>query len=363
MANKIDAIVSGPEYFQGANKKIGFILNPAAQNGRALKVFKSVFPNILSQLGHKGDKTYNTESLYKNDFNDPNDGFITLLTTKRGDAMQFGESLIIEHNCDVIVPIGGDGTINEAVNGYMKAKGGEKGVRFAVLPIGTGGDFKRSLGLSNEKEALTAISEGIYIKCDVGTVDCTDIEDANKVNSRYFINECGIGMSGTVCDNINKGSKMFGALSFYYNTVKSGLSFSMFPARYRADGGEWMPFNLYLVEVANGKFCGGAMKLAPYAELYDKIFHVTVLHDVSFLEFLKYTPDIYKGIVETNPHCTIVPCKEITIEAIPVENKEQQENNGMIETEGEVVGRLPCTCKIIPSAVNLIIPKGLYPLK
>jgi len=363
MSNNIEALVSGPEFFQGENKKIGFILNPAAQNGRALKVFKGVFTNILETLGRKGDKTYDNESFHKNDFNDPNGGFITLVTTKKGDAMQFGELLITEHGCDVVVPIGGDGTINEAVNGYMKAKGGEKGVRFAVLPIGTGGDFKRSLGLSNEKEALVAISEGIYIKSDIGTVDCTDVEDANKVNSRYFINECGVGMSGSVCDAINKGSKMFGALSFYYTTVKTGLSFSMFPARYRADGGEWKPFNLYLVEVANGKFCGGAMKLAPNAELYDKIFHVTIVHDVSFYEFLKYTPDIYKGIIETNPHCTIVPCKEITIEAVPVENKGQEQNIGIIETEGEVIGKLPCTCKIIPSAVNLIIPKGLYPLK
>jgi len=356
MATKADsASLPKPEYYQGSNKKIGFILNPAAQGGKSLKIFKNLFPHLLQKLGTKGDKPFNPK---ENNFNDPNGGFITLLTTKMGDAWAYSEELINKHECDVIVAIGGDGTINEVINGYMNAKGGEKGVRFAVLPIGTGGDFKRTLGISNEHDAIDAISEGIYIKSDIGRVECVDILDEKKTVSRYFINECGAGISGAVCDTVNKSSKMFGALSFYFSTIKSTISYNMFAARYRADGGEWNTFNLYLIEIGNGKYGGGGMKLIPEAEIYDHLFHVTVLYDVTLWEFLTSTSDLYKGNIAKSPHYKQVICSELAVEAVP--NKDGQTQTGLIETEGEVIGKLPCTCKVIPFAVNLIVPKGLF---
>jgi len=120
-------------------------------------------------------------------------------------------------------------------------------------------------------------------------------------------------------------------------------------------------FNLYLVEVGNGKFCGGAMKLIPGAELYDHLFHVTVIRDASFWDFIKWTPDLYKGTFINCPQVDNVVCSEITIESVPNENGIT--SVGLIETEGEVIGKLPCTCKIIPAAVNLIVPKNAYPIQ
>ncbi|MBI3394592.1 MAG: YegS/Rv2252/BmrU family lipid kinase [Spirochaetia bacterium] len=158
---------------------------------------------------------------------------------------------------DLIVVVGGDGTISETVNGVMNAKKGKR-PKLAVINQGTGGDFVRSLGVPGDVLlALDAIERGREAKVDVGRLEF--IGNNGLTTIRYFVNVAGCGMAGEVVRSVNSSKKRFGAMSYYLGAVGKLLSYKNKRVRLTLDDGDPSDHSIVSLAICNGQFFGGGM--------------------------------------------------------------------------------------------------------
>ena len=221
------------------------------------------------------------------------------------EAPMHGTSLVsiaLQQGHDLIVSVGGDGTHNEAVNGFFT-----DGVIFnplaslAVVPCGTGGDLCRSLGISSSiASAVETILSGREREVDVGHLIFS--QASSPACERLFLNVASLGLSARVNNNLGSQPHFLGGSGrFLLATVRTLLVHRHDRLSLEIDG-ELFPDQLNsLVAAANGMFFGGGMRIAPHARVDDSLLDVVVIGTVSLLDLILWGPRIYRGRYLNHP--------------------------------------------------------------
>jgi YegS/Rv2252/BmrU family lipid kinase len=234
--------------------------------------------------------------------------------------------------------IGGDGTVNEVVNG---AAGTD--AEIAVLPCGTGQDFGRTHGIpSRFDDAVRVALGGETRTIDLGRVEC------EGAASRFFANVGSAGMSGAVARRANAMTKALGGrATFFYALTREFLAWQNTRVTVELDGGIRREGPMHDVIVANGRYHGGGMKLAPDARQDDGAFDVVLIGDVTKPDFITTAPKLYSGRYLTHPKVELLRAGTVAIDA---------EGALPLEVDGEPIGTTPARFEVVPSALRLRVP-------
>jgi diacylglycerol kinase (ATP) len=238
----------------------------------------------------------------------------------------------------LLVVIGGDGTVNEVVNGVAGTE-----AEIAVLPGGTGQDFGRTHGIpSRFEEAVRVALGGATRTIDLGRVECEGSP------SRLFANVGSAGMSGAVARRANSMTKALGGrATFFYALTREFLAWQNTRVTVELEGGVRREGPMHDVIVANGRYHGGGMKLAPDARQEDGAFDVVLIGDVSKLDFVTTAPKLYSGRYLSHPKVELLRSSTVTVEAAePLP----------LEVDGEPIGTTPARFEVVPSALRLRVP-------
>lgn len=329
---------------------IFFIVNPNSKSGKTKKIWESlILPEVL------------------NLFPNANWSFTHNL---------FEASLLAFHakkyGYDIVVAVGGDGTINEVVNGLMGniLAQSQQGVpkifgsflnlstnenllfkpALACIPVGTGCDFIKSLRISNNvRSALEVIKAGNIIHCDVGLIEF-EKKQKEQIHSclRYFINIAGCGANGETVQRINESSRMFGRKgSFLVAAIQTILKNRSFPVQISYDGEEYIPIDLRVLFVCNGQFCGGGMQISKTASLQNGKFRVIQIKKMNKLKSILSLNRLYSGNY-SGLEADIIERDAYSIRIVTAEN-----DFIPAESDGEQPGFLPASFSILPHALSV----------
>jgi diacylglycerol kinase (ATP) len=241
------------------------------------------------------------------------------------------------------VSVGGDGTLNEVVNGLVRAGASTE---LATIPLGTGMDFVRTYGIPTRfDDAVRTALEGTTRTIDVGRVSYREWSGAEA--ERYVANVGSVGMSAAVAQRANGMSKALGGkATFFYALVRVFFEWENTVVSVQLDD-ERREARMHDVIVANGQWHGGAMLLAPEAKPDDGLFDVVLIGDVTKRDFVTTAPKIYKGTYLSHPKVELLRSRTVAVEAperLP------------IELDGEQVGTTPVRFEIVPAAVRVRVP-------
>ncbi len=261
-------------------------------------------------------------------------------TEKPFQAIEISRSAIKE-GTELIIGVGGDGTINEIANGFYENQQiiNPKTV-LGIVPSGTGCDFIRSLHIPmNLKTALRIITQSQASCIDIGRVRFKN--HSGQEEDRYFLNVADFGIGGEVVKKVNESRMKRKASSYLRCLLSTFIAYKNKRVKLKIDGRDF-PVEDYLVgTVSNGKIFGKGMKIAPLAKLDDGLFDIVLVKGMKTLEFFRNVWRIYTGTHLSHPKISFIRGKKI--EAYPDEG----EGDVLIELDGEQLGKLPASFEII----------------
>jgi diacylglycerol kinase (ATP) len=268
-------------------------------------------------------------------------------TSRRGHASEIAATAAAR-GVEVIAVVGGDGTVNEVAQAWLDPEGGVRsGPDLALIPSGSGGDFRKSLHLSESiEEAVARVRFGQRRACDLGLLEMHDHD--GKPTRRAFINIASFGLGGLVDQIVNQSPKWIGGKAvFFYGSARAMLTYRNTAVRIRVDGTPFYEGKIFNVAIANGRWFGGGMKIAPHADPFDGRFEVVALGDLSMGEVLSLSGKIYEG-AHLGHHGVTVGSGTV-IEAEPV----HPWSTVLLDVDGEAPGKLPVRVRLLPAAVTL----------
>lgn len=297
------------------------IVNPAAANGAVGRNW----PRVRDFLQAEGAK------------------FDAVLTEEPGHATRLARQAL-DDGYRTIVAVGGDGTVNEVLNGLVEEGSVDPEVTLGIIPCGTGADFSRTLGIPRDYVgACRHLLRLVTRLVDLGRITC--LREGREVE-RYFINAAGLGFDGEVAEVANRFPKVLGGTITYlaclfislvtYRNKNVELSFD----------GQHLKGRLNSVILCNGRYFGGGMFIAPGASLDDGIFDVIILGNLNKLEVVMNVRRVYRGTHLAHPKVSLCHAKEVHVEA-----RERM----FIQAEGELIGEAPATFQIIPQALRVLV--------
>lgn len=307
-----------------ALKKIVFIVNPQSGNGSTGREWSHIHAAAEARLGT----------------------FTSCLTSGPGDATRIARSHLLD-GADVIVCVGGDGTLNEVVNGFMDQDGPiRKDAILGFIPNGTGCDFVRTAAIPRGiEESLDTIRYGQACSIDLGRLRYRNHHDAPC--TRYFHNITSFGLGGEVVDRVNRTTKAFGPfISFIWSTLITLFLYGKKTIRLKVDDRYDEEIKIWNVAVANGKYHGGGMQVAPKAVINDGLFHITVIGDISLAGVFRHLPKLYNGKIHKIREVSFLTGKKV---------EAYSEQSVLLDVDGEQPGRLPVIIDIMPSALYVIM--------
>lgn len=304
--------------------KAVFIVNPQAAMGAVGKEWSRIEALSRERLG----------------------SFRSLITSGPGDAQEFARSEALRGS-DAIVCVGGDGTLNEVINGLMNGGDPVRDVSVGFIPFGTGCDFRRTLGIPRDvRSAIEVVAHGRTDSIDLGRLTYLDHE--NRTRARYFHNVTSFGLGGEVDERVNGASKVMGGfLSFLKATLISLILYNKKSIRLKVDGVFDETVVAWNIAVANGQYHGGGMWIAPEARARDGLFNVTIVGDLSLAEVCYHFPKLYSGRIGEVKKVRMLKGRKI--EAF-------SDQRVLLDVDGEQPGRLPVTIDMVPGAVRFIVP-------
>lgn len=301
--------------------KTFWVVNPASANGQTGRKWPELLAKARSALGP----------------------FDHVFTKRPWEAVKLCAGAL-RAGFDCIVAVGGDGTVNEVVNGFFTEGVASTDACLAVVPRGTGGDFGRTYGWRNDFEsALQRILDPKPRAVDLGLVEFTATDGG--VARRHFINICSFGVSGLVDREVQNVKMLGGKLSFMFGSVKSLMTYSDRRVRVSLDGAPAVEMDVTTLAVANGRYFGGGMCVAPAAEPSDGLFDVTLWSGYGLSDFVLKSKAIYSGT-----HVRLAGTKTFKVSTLSAECSSEV----LLDVDGEQPGRLPCKISILPGAVRLL---------
>ena len=257
---------------------------------------------------------------------------------------------LVRAHADIIAVMGGDGSFHEALDGLRDEHGewlDASKVTFALVPAGTGGDLKKTIGMPDEPRAIaTFLARAVAKPVDIGVIDY--VSHSGKNESRVFGNIASFGMSGLVDQVVNDGPKWLGGkVSFFLAAARVNAVYKNVPVRVFVDDELFYEGPVGNVAVANGRAFGGGMFVAPEADLHDGLFDVVVLGDMSKLENMALAQHLYRGTHIGRAHVKHTRGKVVRAEAT-------SGADALLDIDGEAPGRLPATFTLREAAIRML---------
>jgi YegS/Rv2252/BmrU family lipid kinase len=273
--------------------------------------------------------------------------FDPVFTSQRGHAISLVHEYI-EKGYRKIISVGGDGTLNEVVNGIFRQKSvPTSDIAIAVISVGTGNDWVRTYHIPGDydKNAALIKKENTFIQ-DAGMVSFIGAEGPR---SRYFINMAGLGFDGLVAQKTNADKELgkSNALGYVKNIFLSLFAFNSVQTRIVVDELE-MNHKIFSMGVGIGQYNGGGMKQAPNAVPDDGLFDLTLIKDMSKWSVVANVNRLYNGTIGRHKQVELHKGRKIIIEPVtPV----------LLEADGESLGQSPFTFVLIPKSLKVVINK------
>lgn len=291
------------------------IVNPASASGSTGEAWPQIASDLRSQFG----------------------SFRVVFTKHRGDAAALaGEAA--RKGAKLIIACGGDGTVSEVANGIL-ASG--KDAELGILPSGTGGDFRRTLEIpSRSRDAARVLRTGRTVRIDVGRVSFVDENGAEAM--RYFVGVASCGMSTKVIERVKADG-----ISFASSLLQTAMRNEATRLVVQLDDAHDRHLTVSNLCIANARYFGGGMKIAPDAKLTDGKFDVVGVGDLSALKIFTSAPRVYFG-----SHLSMREVSHAFARKVNVRPADRA-TEVALEIDGELPGRLPATFQIIPEALRV----------
>ncbi|MFS0674508.1 diacylglycerol kinase [Ornithinibacillus sp. 179-J 7C1 HS] len=257
-------------------------------------------------------------------------------TTGEGDAIKAAK-LAVERKYDIVIAAGGDGTINEVINGLAEQ---EYRPKLGVIPVGTTNDFAR---------ALTIPRDSIQKAVDVIVENHTKLLDIGKVNEQYFINIAGGGkLTELTYDVPSKLKTMLGQLAYYVKGIE--MLPSLKPARVKIEyDGNIIEEDIMLFLISNTNSVGGFEKLAPDACLDDGYFDLLILRKTNLAEFVRIASMALRGAHLEDDHVIYTKARHVKV---------TPEDKMQLNIDGEYGGLLPGEFRNLQQHIEFFVPKS-----
>ncbi len=262
-------------------------------------------------------------------------------TAQSGHATELARRAVKE-GVQLVVAAGGDGTLGEVLNGIIGS-----GAKLGVLPLGTGNDFARCIGIGTKLEsALEVLKSGKLRAIDVGKFEI-------EGQSRYFLNVAGAGFDSRVAARINEHrprilAKMGGTSAYLVACLSEIRRFPLAEFQLELDG-KVVESRAVLCAIANASSYGGGMLVAPDANLSDGLFEVCLIKELSRGAFLRAFPGVFSGKHVHHPAVSMFRATKIRLKTSPALP---------ILADGEIVGQTPATFEIVPRAMEVMAPNA-----
>ena len=278
--------------------------------------------------------------------------FKNVFTKRTGDATALA-SEAARKDTPLIIACGGDGTISEVANGILNSG---KDVELGILPSGTGGDFRRSLEIPSQPRAAAHILKtGRTRRIDVGRVSFTD--NVGEEVTRYFLGIASCGMSTKVIERVKSGGPdwlpantpqwLGGRLSFGASLLQTAMRSEATRVIVQLDDSNERQLSVVNFCIANARYFGGGMKIAPDAKLSDGKLDVVSIGDLSAVKIMTSASRIYFGSHLSMSEVNHALAKKVVVRsALP-------SCEVPLEVDGELPGRLPATFQVIPGALRV----------
>ncbi|MCL1917983.1 MAG: diacylglycerol kinase family lipid kinase [Peptococcaceae bacterium] len=264
-----------------------------------------------------------------------------------------------------IIAAGGDGTLNEAVNGFWqntKLINPEAALTF--INLGTGGDFARfatEVGAATF-EADTAPTPDPVDRLLHGRLQAVDIglaqfaAEGSETQRRYFINVANVGIGAESAQRVNrqKAKHGSGTLSFLKGTLATLLKYKPQPLRIVIDDDCKLDEEIYGVMVCNGRYIGAGMMIAPQAQITDALFDIIVIRKMSLVKLLSNFPKIYRGAHLDVPDIEFWRGSQVEIGG---SLEAPSGRKALVELDGEILGICPASYTLLPQALLLWLPE------
>ena len=259
------------------------------------------------------------------------------LTTRKGGATRLARTAV-RKGCEMIVAAGGDGTLNEVVNGI-----GESGarVRLGLIPLGTGNDFARTLGLPTDlDQAIGVIAAGHTRAIDLVRVTSDRV--------RYFVNVSAGGFSGLVDEKLTrKMKKTWGPLAYLRCAVAALPELRAYRTKVALGQRKGFCLSLYNVVIANGRYVGGGTLIAPEASIDDGLLDIILIQERSAAELALLAAQVALGNHLSSDAIVFRRAAKVTVNSKP----------GMwFNVDGELVGNEPARFEVLPRALQFVVP-------
>jgi len=313
---------------QNRTPRFYFIINPHAGRGSVGKQWPHVLDTARQRLGSVGFK----------------------ITEGPGDAVLSTREALLS-GADVIVCFGGDGTLNEVVTGMMDNNGPIRpDALLGLIPNGTGCDFIKSVRIpKSPADALDVIAAAFCMPLDLGRLSYRDNQGRSAM--RHFHNVTSFGLGGEVDERVNRTTKVFGGFfSFIWATLITAILYRGKKVFFRIDGSGEQSSTVLNFVIGNGQYHGGGMWVAPEARVNDGLLNITVIGNYSLPEIFWHFPKLYNGRL-----FRLKKVQGFTAGKIEA----WSEDRVLLDVDGEQPGVLPVTVEVVPSALRLIVPKGV----
>lgn len=305
--------------------KTFIIVNPEAAGGRSQQRWSRLSDRIFQHLG-----------LFEYEF-----------TNARGSATLLAAQAV-SRGYDRIIAVGGDGTVNEVLNGLFDVDGRcvNPDIVLGCLPAGSGTDFWKSLGVSeNFTESLMRIASGAPRWCDVGRVELHSHTGHPLI--RYFCNMADVGLGGMVVDRAKRLPRFtHGTLGYIIATLTSLARWKAEMMDVLLDGKPAPSEPLLITLIANGAYCGGGMCVAPAARCDDGLFHVVRIKPFGLAHLARLLPQVYTGRLRDDAIITTTTARDVTITT---------PHPLTVTLDGEVPGLTTARFTMIPKAVRVVM--------
>lgn len=301
--------------------KTAVVVNPASANGLTARRW----PEIAGLMENEGIS------------------FDTFMTEAPEHATELTRRALRD-GCDLVVSVGGDGTHNEVMNGFFTPEDPlRREAQLGFISMGTGSDLIKTLGIPKDPaEAVKHLLAAPPRAVDVGRLSFCNHRGDREV--RYFVNIAGLGLDGDTVDRVNRTSKALGGfISFLWGTVASLMLYRNKEMAITVDDQPVFEGVVTIVAVANGRYFGGGMCIAPHAVMEDGLFDIVILHSLSKLNLLANLPKVYRGAHLDHPQCITLRGRKVAV----------QTEEALLNLDGEQPGRGPAEVELLPLALQV----------
>ena len=300
-------------------RRIGFIVNPAADAGRCAARWAAL-QERFRQDGIQGKSRF---------------------TSQRGDAVRLAQEMGRE--CEVVVAVGGDGTLFQVASGLLL--GGATETQLGVVPLGTGNDAAQQCGLGDPAQARLALRANRTLSLDAIRIGC---QAQGKPVSRYALLFAAAGLISEALERTTpRVKRLFGRrLAYPMGALRAIRSYDAPRMRVTCDGQTWEK-RFLLVCASNGELSGGGMRLAPDARMDDGLLDVNLCEALSRAATIPLLWQIWRGVRPSHPKLRYFTARSVAVEADP---------SIAVAADGELIGETPARFEVVPRALKILVP-------